>query len=341
MTRYCLLIITAVLIFSSCNSKAGIPVSLSRDGDFMELLRIAEDVNSDPVSRYAALEPLIARSRQAGEYDWLGSTLSEILSRHPDDPYGSYYLMAMAEGAKDAGAEAVSLDYMRRLLKNFPDLEIKGQSLHLLAMGEIARNTTDPREAIAMRQEMRRLYPSAIDQGRNLYALAEEYRKIGAWEDMYRAYEDFLDFPETVIPGIPDVRYQVSSDLAFHRSAKTWTMGSLPELVNAVQYSIKTQDSRLLTRLQSDEFFLMNWSQETSDSFTHIPMTLGSLLISGIRYKPELEPFSNDREAFLWTSGWAWKIDTWYLYFRRVDYPADPEINGRWEWAGIYFGERL
>jgi tetratricopeptide (TPR) repeat protein len=249
--------------------------------------------------------------------------------------------MAMAEGAKDAGAEAVSLDYMRRLLKNFPDLEIKGQSLHLLAMGEIARNTTDPREAIAMRQEMRRLYPSAIDQGRNLYTLAEEYRKIGAWEDMYRAYEDFLEFPDTVIPGIPDVRYQVSSDLAFHRSGKTWTMGSLSELVNTVQYSIKNQDSRLLTRLQSEEFFLMNWSQETSDSFTHIPMTLGSLLISGIRYKPELEPFSNDREAFLWTTGWAWKIDTWYLYFRRVDYPADPEINGRWEWAGIYFGERL
>ena len=25
----------------------------------------------------------------------------------------------------------------------------------------------------------------------------------------------------------------------------------------------------------------------------------------------------------------------------KVNFPADPEIHGRWEWAGIYFGEKL
>jgi hypothetical protein len=24
-----------------------------------------------------------------------------------------------------------------------------------------------------------------------------------------------------------------------------------------------------------------------------------------------------------------------------VNYPPDPEINGRWEWAGIYLGDRF
>jgi len=133
----------------------------------------------------------------------------------------------------------------------------------------------------------------------------------------------------------------VMAGLAFHNSDKSWTMESLDDLVNTVKYAIRTQDVRLLNRYQAENFFLMNWSQETSDSFTHIPMTLGSFLKSSIRYRQDLEEFSNDREAYLWTAGWTWKIPTWYLYFRRIDYPADPEINGRWEWAGIYFGERL
>ena len=307
----------------------------------MELLAVARDIDADPATRYAALEPIIARARKAKETGWLCSFLGEMLENHPDDPYGSYYLMAMAESAKDAGSQELSLDYLRRLTRNYPDLNIKGQSMHLLALSEIAKHTTDPREAIVVRIKMQQHYPKYIDQGRNFYALAEEYKKIGLWNEMYRAYAGFLKFPEAVIPELPDARKMVSSDIAFHNSEKHWTVDNLDDLVNMVQYAIRTQDARLLAYYQSSEFFLMNWSQDTSDAFTHIPMALGTFLKSSVRYKPDLEPFSNDREAFLWTTGWSWKIPTWYLYFRQVDYPADPEINGRWEWVGIYFGERL
>jgi len=318
-----------------------IPPVLSKDKDLLELLSIARDIDADSATRYTAIEPIIARARKAGETDWLCSLLGEMLEAHPDDPYGSYYLMAMAEGAKDTGSQELSLDYLRRLTRNFPDIEIKGQSLHLLALDEIARHSTEPREAIAVRIRMQQNYSAHIDQGRNYYALAEEYEKIGLWDDMYKAYAEFLKFPEAVIPGLPNVRKKVSSDITFHNSDKHWTVDNLDELVDMVQYAIRTQDPRLLVHYQSSEFFLMNWSQETSDAFTHIPMELGTFLKSSVRYRPELEPFSNDREAFLWTTGWSWKMPTWYLYFRRVDYPADPEINGRWEWVGIYFGERL
>ncbi len=325
----------------SCGSDNKIPPSLSHDDVMIELMEIAHRSVSDPAMRFAALEPVIARSRNAGETDWLGALLGEILATHPNDPYGTYYLMAMAEGVRESGSEELALDYLRRLLKNYPDLEIRDQSLHLLAMGEIANKTTDPREAIAMRLEMQRHYSDRIDPGRNLFALAGEYRKTGEWEAMYQAYENYLKYPDTKIPGVLDAESRVRSDLSFHKSNKSWTMENLDDLVATVKYAIRTQDAGLLTRYQADNFFLMNWSQETSDSFTHIPMTLGSFLKSSIRYRSDLESFSNDREAFLWTAGWSWKIPTWYLYFRRIDYPANPEINGRWEWAGIYFGERL
>ncbi|MCI6442425.1 MAG: tetratricopeptide repeat protein, partial [Spirochaetia bacterium] len=46
-------------------------------------------------------------------------------------------------------------------------------------------------------------------------------------------------------------------------------------------------------------------------------------------------------EAYLRTTGWSNYVNVWYLYFRKVNFPADPEIHGRWEWAGIYYGEKL
>jgi hypothetical protein len=55
----------------------------------------------------------------------------------------------------------------------------------------------------------------------------------------------------------------------------------------------------------------------------------------------QLDVYSNSGEAYLRTTNWNYRIPTWYLYFRRVNYPPDPEINGRWEWAGIYLGERF
>ena len=335
------IILSIQLLLMACGSDKRIPSILQHDRDLKELLDIALKPGVDPAMRFAALEPIIGRARRAEESEWLGALLGEILESRTDDPYGAYYLMALAEGARESGSEALSLDYLRRLLKNYPDLEIKGNSLHLLAMERIADSSTNPREAIAMRLEMKKKYSDRINPGLNLYRLAGEYRKIGEWNAMYQAYNEYLDYPETVIPNTPNARSRVLSDLSFHNSKKYWTMDSLDVLVSTVKYAIRNQDARLLTRLQAEPFFLMNWSQETSDPFTHIPMTLGSFLKPSIRYNRDLESYSNESEAFLKTTGWSWKIRTWILYFRRVDYPVDPEINGGWEWAGIYFGERL
>ena len=46
-------------------------------------------------------------------------------------------------------------------------------------------------------------------------------------------------------------------------------------------------------------------------------------------------------EAYLKTWGWSQYVSVWYLYFRKVNYPVDPDIHGNWEWAGIYLGERM
>jgi hypothetical protein len=60
-----------------------------------------------------------------------------------------------------------------------------------------------------------------------------------------------------------------------------------------------------------------------------------------IRYSDELDASSTANEAYLRTWGWTQTISTWSLYFRKIHFPLDPEINGHWEWAGIYYGEKF
>ena len=60
-----------------------------------------------------------------------------------------------------------------------------------------------------------------------------------------------------------------------------------------------------------------------------------------MNFNDTLDELSNEGEAYLRSTGWNYRIPTWYFYFRRVEYPADPEINGSWEWAGVFFGEKL
>ncbi|OQX30079.1 MAG: hypothetical protein B0D92_00340 [Spirochaeta sp. LUC14_002_19_P3] len=334
------IVYTLMLLLLSCQDKS-MPTALSADNEIMDFLRISADENTDQELRYAVLEPVISTARNLGEFDWLTSFLGAELEKYPDNPYGAYYLMAMAENARDTGSEVLALDYLRRLVKNYPDIVIRGQSLHLLALGEIALHTHNPYEAIAARLEMNQRFSNPMEVGVNQYYLAKEYKKIGDWNKMFASYAIFLKNPNAQIPGVPDARSNVMDALQFHYSSKSWTAATLDDLINTIKYAIQNQNAALLRRYQSEKFFLMNWSQETSDSFTHIPMTLGTFLSRRVQFKEKVDDYSNENEAYLWTTGWTWKIPTWYLYFRRVDYPVNPEIHGRWEWAGIYLGERL
>jgi tetratricopeptide (TPR) repeat protein len=329
------------MVLTGCTRDPLIPDSLSRDKNVRELLELALEPKAEPGERFAALEPLIARYRESDETDELTLLLWRVLENNPNDAYGAYYLMALAEGARDEGSVTVAMDYWRRLIRGYPDLVIRDQSLHLLAMRELTRETPDPREAVALYGEMLRRFPDRIDIGRTRYALAKAYEEIGDWNSAFAEYRAFLDIPETRIPGEPDAAERIRKSLAFHASDKTWAVEDLETLVDTIKYAIRTRDARLLNRFRAQDFFLMNWSQETSDSFTHIPMNLGAFLKSSVGYRADLEPYSNDREAYLRTWGWSYRIRTWYLYFRKIDYPANPDVNGRWEWAGIYFGERL
>ena len=129
----------------------------------------------------------------------------------------------------------------------------------------------------------------------------------------------------------------------FAKSAKDWTFESLDALETAVKNAISRYDWRSLDKYRSKvNFFAMSWKANGSDANALEYFSMHNFMRGNrIRYAKELDDSSNPNEAYLRTTGWSQYINVWYLYFRKVNFPADPDIHGRWEWAGIYYGEKL
>jgi hypothetical protein len=86
----------------------------------------------------------------------------------------------------------------------------------------------------------------------------------------------------------------------------------------------------------------MSWNRDENDVNSQDESSMYSWMRgSRVRYSDSLDEASTPNEAYLRTWGWNSYVKVWYLYFRKVDFPLDPDIHGNWEWAGIYLGNKL
>jgi hypothetical protein len=138
------------------------------------------------------------------------------------------------------------------------------------------------------------------------------------------------------------VSKEISEKVAFYDSKKSWTVPDLQVLVSEIQSALRAKNAAKLVKYKARiNFFSKYWGQKDFDpSSLEFFNIYNFLLKSNVRVSADLEQDSNAREAYLKTWNWLYHVDTWYFYFRKVDFPANPEIDGRWEWAGIYFGEK-
>ncbi|OQY31898.1 MAG: hypothetical protein B6241_12730 [Spirochaetaceae bacterium 4572_59] len=293
------------------------------------------------VQRYGIMEQMISLFRAGGHNKELKHFLNSYFCEYPDDSYNCYYLLILGTLYEEEEAWDVASVYYNRLLTNYDDLVIKGQSIHLFTLKKLLSKRPGTLLEIDYNKELLQRFSMDIDKGLIQYNLAKSYEQEGLWIESIDSYQKFLDAPVTTIPGKPNVYNEVNHYLTFHYSKKDWTRETQAGLVNSIKYAIRTRSSSRLNRYMSEDFFMMSWGQDRYDPFTEIPMDLSNFLRSSVWYNRNLESGSNDSEAYLRTGGWSYRINIWYLYFNRIKYPIDPEINGRWEWAGIYFGNRL
>jgi hypothetical protein len=277
------------------------------------------------------------------EYSKLINFLTARTNRYPDDPYNTYYLFMTAYAYLQKEAPPAAAVYFNFIIKNCPDLTIQGDSIHLACLNQLITLVDNPELQVLYYEELISRFAERIDLGTAYFMLAQAYEQIGEWNSAVKAYTLFLPHVDSNVPGFPNAGAYAKQLVDFNNSSKDWSFNSLSSLVTAIKAALDAGSPRQLEQYRAKvNFFTRTWEQEAADDAGMSDFNISDFMrMSRIRYSADLDAGSNANEAYLRTWGWSQYISTWYLYFRKIDFPPDPEIHGRWEWAGIYYGEKF
>ena len=260
------------------------------------------------------------------------------------DRFTPWYLFSAAGAYEADGGQKLAVPLYERIVKTLPDLEVEGASLHLESLTRLVAIAGTGERAIAYYRDLIARFPDRPDPGIAHYLLALEYERDGQWDLAIRHYALFLPWFNTEIPGHPDALDRARRIVEFNSSPRNWGYADLKDLVDGVRKALASGSAqRLRSHMARVGFFAESWHQDgMQDANSRVLFDFSEFMKTGaIRAEASLDPTSGPNEAYLRTWGWTGRVPVWYLYFRKIHFPADPEVHGRWEWAGIYFGERM
>jgi len=312
---------------------------------FLELFRLLKMEEPGGEGELTVTREIAASFARLKDYDRLIHYLSARTINNPSDPYNGYYLLMIAYAYMQQNSQPIAALYFDLIIKNYPDLVINDESIHLVCLERLIDLNKDAERQVWYYQELISRFPEKIDLGAAYFSLAQVCEQTGDWNGAIAAYANYLPYAGIIIPGFPNAEQYARQQVDFSKSDKNWTFESLPALRNAVENALDDGNSRALTRYMSKvNFFARSWGQTETDDAESVDFNfnLAEFMYNNqIKYADNLDASSNATEAFLRTTGWSRYLTTWYLYFRKIYFPQDPEIHGRWEWAGIYYGEKF
>jgi tetratricopeptide (TPR) repeat protein len=308
-----------------------------------DLFTVLKNENAEEVDDFFAVREIANIYSRQREYRKLINFLSAWVEQQPTDQYNSYYLLAIADAYMKQNAYPVAAIYMDMIIKNYPDLTIRGNSIHLECLEQLITITENPVQKIWYYEELISRFKDNIDAGLTYFLLGQAYEKLGEWNKAIESYVQFLPYYVTSIPGYPDAYAYAKQLVDFNNSQKNWAFESLQSMIGTIKAALDAGNIRQLWQYRARvNFFARSWVHERDDAGM-AEFNLSTFATQNtIRYAENLESGSNANEAYLRTSGWSLQLTpVWYFYFRKIYFPPDPEIHGKWEWAGIYYGERL
>lgn len=311
-----------------------------------QLTGLLENSSLNKETRYAVINKIATNMLSVKDYNSLILFLTDWVEEHPDDIYNAYWLLMTAYAYLENNAQPVAEYYFERIINNYNDLIVQGQSVHFLCLQQLIQISTSTANRILYFNQLIDRFASKVNITELYVRLAIEYEEEGDWEKAMNSYKLFLeqsDASRIQIAGLPDAYTRAKHMIDFENSPKDWTFESLDALVTAVKRAISTHNYKALDRYKSKvNFFAMSWRQDENAVNAKATFSMSNFMEGNrVRYNAELDKSTSPNEAYLRTWGWSLYVNTWYLYFRKVNFPADPEIHGRWEWAGIYFGEKF
>ncbi len=311
-----------------------------------QLQALLKDESLSAQSRYAVINRIANSLYTSNNSSEMTLFLTDWVEKHPEDIYNAYWLLLVASNYLENGAEPVAGYYFDRILKNYPDLLVQGKSVHFICLQNLIKISKNSANRISYFNQLVSRFPSLVSITEMYVRLAMEYEKEGEYNQALKAYSMFLNQPDAStiqIAGIQDAYSTAKKMVNFSNSSKDWTFDSLASLEDSVKKAIKQYDWRSLDKYRSKvNFFAMSWKSNETDANALENFSMRGFMVGQrIRYNEKLDETSNPNEAYLRSTGWSPYMPVWYLYFRKVNFPVDPEIHGRWEWAGIYYGEKM
>lgn len=336
--KACAALLIIMFLFCSCSKES--------ESDYTKELSSLLQTELPDESRFSVLNQLSQTMLNENRTDDVILLLTGWVNSHPEDQYNAWWLLMTAQAYLQAGAEPMAELYFERIINNYDDLYIKGKSVHMMCLQNLIRISDDPENTTEYFSRLVSQFPDSVNKTELYARLAVEYEKLGEWNQVLKSWSDFLaqsDASTIQIAGIPNAYSTARNLIDFNNSSKNWTFDSLDALETAVKRAISAYDYNTLEKYRSKvNFFSMSWRQDATQDNSLANFTMRDFMQGQrIRYNDALDDSSTPDEAFLRTWGWSSYVNVWYLYFRKVNFPLDPEINGRWEWAGIYYGEKL
>jgi tetratricopeptide (TPR) repeat protein len=310
---------------------------------FRDLFTLLEIDGQSGETQFPVVQEIAREYAREKEYGRLVNFLNSWIHGHPEDPYTAYYYLMIAFAYVQQEAYPVAAIYFDIIVKNHPDLIVRGESIHFIALNRLISLVIKPEQLIGYYEALIARFPDEVDLGHAYFMLGRAYEQTGDWNGAIQAYTRFLPYYGTVIPGFPDAYTYAKQLVDFNNSSKDWTFENLNALLTAIGSALDTGNSVRLRQYRARvNFFARSWEQEDEDNAGMAEFNLSDFMRGNrIRYAAELDSESNANEAFLRTWGWSQYISVWYFYFRKIYFPPNPEIHGRWEWAGIYYGEKF
>lgn len=311
-----------------------------------ELENLLKQPSLSNESRYAIINRIATKWLDDKRYDDLILYLTDYVERNPNDKYNAYWLLMTAYTYIQLRQDRVAEYYFERIIRDYPDLKVKEQSIHFICLERLIQISTNHENRIKYFNTLINRFPSNVSITEMYVRLAREYEQIGEWTRALKTYNMFLEQPDASSIQITDMHdiYNYARNLIdFNNSPKNWTFKSLDSLASSVKNAITRYQPRKLDEYRSKvNFFAVSWRQDDSIPTGSVDFSMRNFMHGNrISVTEELIPGPTINEAYLKTRGWTLAVPTWYFYFRKVNFPADPDIHGTWEWAGIYIGEMM
>lgn len=311
-----------------------------------DLLLLLQKTPVENTNRFTIVNQIVASYQEQEENAELILFLTDYIKKYPEDNFNAYWLLLIAYMYQKEGALPIAQLYFEQIIKNYQDMSVEGTSIHMLCLQNLVQLDTVSENRVEYYNQLIVYFPKQINKTELYMRMAIEYEKMGEWYEALRSYHLFLAQPDAAqiqISGVPDAYNKAKKLIAFNYSPKDWTFESLEALETAIKTAISNYQYTKLDKYRAKvNFFAMSWKQEADDTNSQVTFSMKDYGYGNrIRYSDHLDESSNPNEAYLKSWGWSSYIDTWYFYFRKVNFPLDPEIHGRWEWAGIYYGEKL